>query len=346
MGKSKQSVLFFGLRFFGYCRKIADEMEREGMTVDYYEESIKGKTGFIVKKLIPGILPFFSDRYYKRLLATCRKKRYDCILFFRTDTLSVKMLERIRNTFPDAQMILYLWDSVKNSPGLMKKIKCFDRVYSFDRVDCRTYPEFRFRPLFYLEEADEKAKAAKHPLASDEQATIPVESKQDVGFWGTIHSDRYPVLKMLEAECQRKGYSFYMYPYLPSRLALWYYKLKDKRYRGTKSKNFEYHKLEITEIDELAAKTKVVVEIQHPDQQGLTMRTMECIHKQQKLVTSNADIVYYDFYRKSNICVIDREHPVIDEGFLEAEYEPIPKEIAAEYSLRAWIREVVQGDEK
>ena len=68
MEKPRQRLLFFGIRFFGYCRAIANEMEKEGIAVDYYEESIKGKIGFIVKKFVPGILPFFSRSYYKKLL--------------------------------------------------------------------------------------------------------------------------------------------------------------------------------------------------------------------------------------------------------------------------------------
>jgi len=56
-----------------------------------------------------------------------------------------------------------------------------------------------------------------------------------------------------------------------------------------------------------------------------------------KLVTTNSDIVNYDFYNERNICVINRSSPVIPEEFYKTEYEEIPESIYEYYSIGQWV---------
>jgi hypothetical protein len=87
----------------------------------------------------------------------------------------------------------------------------------------------------------------------------------------------------------------------------------------------------------LVHQSKVILDINHPRQTGLTMRTFEALGAQKKLITTNADILNYDFYDKNNVLVIDRENPVIECSFLESNITPYSKEILFKYSIEGWI---------
>ncbi len=83
--------------------------------------------------------------------------------------------------------------------------------------------------------------------------------------------------------------------------------------------------------------TNFVIDVEHPNQQGLTMRTIEMLGLQKKLITTNKSIVDYDFYHPNNICVVDRQNPVVDAGFLQSDYFYIDKTIRNKYSLKSWL---------
>ena len=51
----------------------------------------------------------------------------------------------------------------------------------------------------------------------------------------------------------------------------------------------------------------------------------------------------YDFYTPENICIIDRNHPKVPNGFLESVYKEIPKNVYERYSLKNWLKVVFEG---
>ena len=94
---------------------------------------------------------------------------------------------------------------------------------------------------------------------------------------------------------------------------------------------------------EIEDTSKVILDIQHPAQTGLTMRTIEMIGLKKKIITTNQDIVHYDFYRPENIQVIDRKNAIIDKTFFDKEYVEISRSIYEKYSIRNWVLEIL-GD--
>ena len=89
---------------------------------------------------------------------------------------------------------------------------------------------------------------------------------------------------------------------------------------------------------------KCVIDIESPTQNGLTMRTIEMIGLKKKLITTNKDIVNYDFYNPNNILVCDRDNFKIDKSFIETPYEELAKEIYEKYSLKGWLLQIFGGD--
>lgn len=319
--------MFFGLETMGYEQKILDKMRSLGAVVDYHtERSVSGKIGKSILKLAPDALNAWTEAYYSKLIRAHRSDDYQIVFMMKCDMPTRRTLEQLRNAFPKAQFRLHLWDSLSNVPGIEKKLDCFDRVTSFDRLDCERRSEFGFRPLFY---ADEIRTAA------------PAETAYDLSFCGTIHSDRYPILESVRSQCESLGLRFFGYYYLQSKPAFAYYKLTDKRYRNIKVSEFHFSAMPLSQVSRVLSTSRAVIDIQHPKQAGLTMRTIEALGAGRKLITTNADIARYDFYNPENVQIIRRENPVISTEFLRSKYAELPEEVYRRYSLKHWVMDVL-----
>ncbi|MCV4677987.1 hypothetical protein OFC08_34485, partial [Escherichia coli] len=57
----------------------------------------------------------------------------------------------------------------------------------------------------------------------------------------------------------------------------------------------EFEPLSQSEVVEMMKCSEIIIDIHHPRQRGLTMRTIECIGLNKKIITTNEDIKKYDF---------------------------------------------------
>ena len=84
-------------------------------------------------------------------------------------------------------------------------------------------------------------------------------------------------------------------------------------------------------------KSKCVLEILIDTQHGLSLRTMESIFFNKKLITNNLDIVNYDFYNKNNIFIIGKDDINDLPMFLNSDYHNIDKNILKKYTYEDWL---------
>lgn len=323
-----KKILFFTPAFFEYEDKIVKKMKEMGATVDMYNvRSVTSAKDRALLKISPKIFNSRSLEYYEKIIDENKGKDYDYILVVKCDMTPESILTKLRKEFPNAKLCLYLWDSIDNIPGVLGKFKYFDTLHSFDMEDCKRYRELKFRPLFY---ADEFCKELN-----------TVAQKYDVSFAGTIHSDRFAVIKQVRKIAAEKGLNGFWFCYLQSKFIYYFYKMTKKEFADTKSTDFDFEKMESKAIAEIVDQSKIVLDIQHPKQAGLTMRTIEMIGMNKKLITTNASVVNYDFYNPNNIRVVDRKNVIIDETFLNTQYEPLNKELYNKYSLQSWVLEVL-----
>jgi hypothetical protein len=62
---------------------------------------------------------------------------------------------------------------------------------------------------------------------------------------------------------------------------------------------------------------------------------------QKKMVTTNKDVINYDFYKFGNIFILDRNNPNISEDFINRRFNPYTQEILDYYSIDGWLEEVM-----
>ncbi len=322
-------ILFLSPAFFDYERLIREKCEELGAEVVYYDErAVQSAKDRAILKVCPGVFKKRARRYYEEILSRHKGERFDYIFVVKCDMIAKETIAAMREAYPEARLCLHLWDSVRNIPGVAEKLSLFDYATSFDRMDCQNYDTLHFRPLFYGDAFAARGEA-------------PAAYRYDMSFCGTIHSDRLAVLRAMETLCRDRGMTYYGFHYLQSKFIYRYYKITNRSFKGARREDFSFEKKSHAEIAEIENASRIMIDIQHPGQTGLTMRTIEMLGMNKKLITTNEDIKAYDFYDPANICIIDRKDPRPDEAFLTAPYRRPDESVYRKYSLEQWVLDVL-----
>ena len=138
----------------------------------------------------------------------------------------------------------------------------------------------------------------------------------------------------------------YFYFYSPSKILFFFQKLFKKDFKYIKWKDVSFKSLSKSDVIDIIKQSKTIIDIQHPFQTGLTMRTIEMFGAKKKLFTTNKDIENYDFYNRSNIFIINRNEPKLDFDFLKKDYEEIDKTIYEKYSLNSWLKIIFKDNKE
>jgi len=326
-----KNILFFSVQTFDLEKEIKRKLESFGASVYYFDERpannnfskgiIRIKRSLYQKKI---------DAYYKAILEKTKSVAFDYLFVNRGEVVPAFFLEELRLQQPDCIFLFYTWDSFTNHHHPTTILKYFDRKATFDPKDAIKY-DIGFRPLFYL----------------DRYKNITVDSSEyDVLFLGTAHSDRYRISSAVSKWAEQKGLRMFSYYYMHGRLVYFYKRLFDKTF-----KQFDYRKLSFTslktdQIVKLYQQSKVILDINHPNQNGLTMRTFEAIGAKRKMITTNGEVVKFPFYNENNVCLIDRNDIVLKDEFFRSEYQPLDDELYEKLSIEGWLYNVFLNGEE
>lgn len=322
-------ILFFSAKAFGIPENIVKALENLGAKVDYYDE--RPANSFVVKALIRinrNLIGSYINKYHSKIIEDTKHFKYDYIILIKGESFSEHNLQKLLGYHPDAVSIVYHWDSIANNHNAISLLHKFDKAFSFDRHDCENMG-IKFLPLFYYSEYQY---IAEHPEKTD----------YDLLFVGTTHSDRYRFIKSIASQIKALGGRCFTYFFFQGKIM--YYKYRLYNYSEMKNvhiSDFHFKPIDKLQLLELYKKSRIIVDMQHPKQSGLTLRTMEALGAKKKLITTNDDVKFYDFYHPDNILIVDRKNPVVDKRFFNAEYKEIPEEVYEKYSINSWIENLL-----
>lgn len=320
-----KKVLFIAANFFGYASDIQCEIESRGATVNYLEDRpFSDAWKIALAKLFPSLMQKFSNRYYRNKLKSYGDVHYDLVFVITGESLTQELLKEIRLSSPKAKFVLYIWDSILNKPGILRLLDCYDEKYSFEKTAI-TNTKIKFRSLFFT---------------SGFENVHATEIKFLASFIGTMHSDRYSVLSQIKKSIPVAANVFF-YFYIQAPWVYWIYKLTKPSFMQSTITDFKFKQLDKKTVQRVFFESKVILDIEHPSQSGLTMRTIEALGAKKKLITTNQNVASYDFFNVNNIYIIDRADPVIPEEFFESEYEVPPEKIYNKYRLSYWLDDVL-----
>ena len=319
-----KKILLFSVSFFNYEKIIGERMKELGAHVDFYDE--RPSNSIFVKGLIRLKRELYKvqiDKYFKRILGDIKNKRYDYFLLIKGEVVPDFFIEELKALNPNIIMIYYNYDSFKNNPNAQSILKYFDKKFTFDKKDALDY-KINFRPLFFSKEYEE---------INDIHNGFEYETM----FVGTAHTDRYIISEKVKSWCEKNKYRSYTFYYSPSKSVFYFKKRFDKTFKTFDINKITFKSLQHSEIIKLYKKSKAVLDINHPFQTGLTMRTFEALGAGRKLITTNPYVKEYPFYNPQNILVIDRKNVILNKDFFETDFVKMDIESLHKMSLDGWI---------
>lgn len=84
--------------------------------------------------------------------------------------------------------------------------------------------------------------------------------------------------------------------------------------------------------------SKCILDYNQEGQVGLTLRPMEALFCQKKLITNNKDIVNYDFYNPNNIFILGIDDINKVKEFIDSPYQKIDEKIVNYYDYESWLK--------
>lgn len=305
------------MRFYQYEYFIKEEFERQGNVVDLIYDTKSYKRKYISQKKYEKK----NFNYQKVLLEQLKKNKYDKVLVLVGRFLTTFFLSELKKRNKSAQFLLYLWDDIARVQNFHAVRKYYDYIYSFDKEDCKKY-DFKFLPLFFINAFD----------------LYRNNYRKDIDIYGAFsnHSDRLKVLQRLDSNNNTNSFFFVTVS------CLVYLKQKIHKTFSTKF-HFSVKPLSVEENIEYMKRSIAIIDIQHPSQKGLTLRTLEALGCGNKIITTNDSIYTYDFFDKTNICVINRENPIIPEDFFSTPYKKLDDTVYKKYTLENWCKIILRN---
>lgn len=298
---------------FGYTSHIQKALN----DYDGVEASILylDKPGFQYRNLGHKLQNFVSKLFGKNLKKTFvfdRIKRemaaigaQDSIFIIRPDMLDDSTLQCIREKTDN--FIAYYYDSTRRFPRKLDIVNFFDTIYSYDKQDIK---ENGFKLL-------------TNYIFAENSTT-----NYDYQFFNISTNDhRFPLIENLAGYLKSKE---------------WTYNIKVFNGTPMHAEHVEIitEHQSIEQVERMILKSKIIVEIQRNDQIGLSFRIFEALGYRKKLITTNTDIVNYDFYNPQNILVIDENNIEIPEDFVNSPYVEIDDAILDKYRIKNWVKPI------
>lgn len=325
------NILLITPNFFNYHKMMIEELETMGHTVDWFDD--RPSTNGWIKAVIRvkrDLIHYYIRLYFTQIEKKIKEKKYDRFLLVSGQSLSFdeSMIKKIRDLQPQAQFVLYQWDSIRNFPYIERMQKYFERCYSFDRNDVGNNIRLIFKPLFYGKRF-EGIGAEKHK-----------EYKYDFSFVGTAHPQKYRFVKEMSQQLNEIFPKQFIYYYFPSRIVFFYRKAMSPELKNAKYSEFHFDPLSGKTFDEVYSNSRCILDSTQAGQIGLTMRAIEALGAKKKLITTNADIVNYDFYRPENVYVYNGTFD-FSSPFFTKSYIPVDEKLYESYSLKNWLSEIL-----
>lgn len=333
----KQKLLLIAPLFFGYYKEIVKEAEQLGYEVTYLcDAPSDSNLSKAISRVNKNFIRFKTESYFKKtVIPLIEGKDFDFVLVVAGMTFSFTpdMVKAIKDKLYKAKFIIYQWDSEKNLKHVKNIHQYFDKIVTFDRCDFIEKDYYEFLPLFYTK---------IYESIGEKSVT---DFKYDCSYVGTAHPKKFQDINMISYALKEEFKNQFIYHYMPSKLKYYYHKLLATEYKEARTSDFQYQKVSSDEMMKIFELSKCILDAPQGGQVGLTIRTIECLGARRKLITSNEDVVNYDFYTPENIYVysgdIDFNSP-----FFTQPYKEIDKEIYQKYSLREWLQTLLDFREK
>ena len=319
------NILFINRSFFQYDRLIEQCMKKAGHKVYTYTTLPSLRYLRCVdfwKSLLSRRHAYRDNIVYSLALSQQNEMinelnkgeiKIDAVFVLSGQALRKETLSKLKEMYPQAIFLWYMWDNICFIKEYVDNKHYFDKLISFDINDAEK-ENIRFRPLFFSKR-------------------IKSDKKYLISHIGSAHPERVRILAKFKNKLDFDKSFVYLFATKEEmirnkNLPGW---KEMKPYIHSKSLNYE-------DVVRVMAESFATIDIPYEMQTGLTMRTIESIGFDTKLITTNLEVKKYDFYRENNIFIFDEEKMCMpNESFWKNKYENLTQELYKKYSLSGWV---------
>lgn len=228
----------------------------------------------------------------------------------------------IRRVNPRCRVVVFYWNRVGRYNDVPLHTMNPKDLYSTDPADCRRY-HMNYNHIFY-------------PRGL---YTPPAAAMKKRLFFLGADKGRAPYLLALKKAFEKEGLVCDI-RMLPRKISRFRRKVR-QRYREQFAEILTGTPLSYPEYINQLSGCDVLLDINQAGQTALTMRVMEAVYLSKKLITSNRDIINYDFYDPRNIFLLPEDNALPSSEdirlFLSQPFEPYSDEILEKYSFEHWL---------
>lgn len=307
-------------RYDKYIISAMKELDIEAIHIDIYANRYRYPNLWVrLKNLITK--SFFNTNikrtHLEKLIknALSKNDKFDKIVIIHAEWLSPETLKFCKHT--SNEMIAYHYDGIQRMPSITDTFKYFDKIYSYDRNDAEKY-NLKFIPNYIYEQMEDRNL-----------------HEQKIAFNISSLDKRTPILEKIAKILENKNYPYEFLIVNRNHFNFYTQKFKTKIKYLNKMVSRD-------EVLEKIKRSNLMVDIQRPEQIGLTFRVFEALGHHKKLITTNKDIINYDFYNPANILIIDPENIEIPDEFLYSKYEKVPDHILNKYHVKTWVKQILE----
>ena len=300
-----------------YCSAIRRELEKQIGETTFCSLEFPWILRFI-RVWHAGLYAKMRFIYHRRQIRRLAGHTFDYVYFVHVAQMDISLVRQLREMFPKAQFLLYYWDSIKTA-DYREYIPIFDKVFSFDRIDCENDRRLNYLPLFY------------------DEAQIPSSCKEkidyDFAYIASItHERRYQYLVILKKYAKEHNLRLFTYNPVFSKTYIRYFLKYHRLMRGV-----HWRPISLQKVYDVFNRSKVIIDFPNNFQSGLTMRTFETLGMGKKLLTCNETIKLEACYSQENVCITSPEHlEQIPEDFFKTPFNSNPA--IKQYSLETWVK--------
>lgn len=320
-----KELLLFMTDFYGYNQNIINEIKSHNYNVTWFLDKIKvAQWERIIKKIFPKYIDKKFDLYFDSCIEKTKGKKFDEILIiFGAAFIRKKHIDILRRNFPNTKIVYYAWDSVENFPLIEDLLISCDISYTFDPEDAKKY-NVELLPLFYCDNSDNNSSLIPE---YDVSTVMSFFLEKSTALTSTLNIIPSGLKKNI---------------YLKVRDKLYYYRLKifKKNEIEKIEEYFIYKALTRDDVYKIFCDSKAIIDCPLPKQKGLTMRTFEVLSLKRKLITTNRNIINYDFYCPENIYIVNNDNNYNFMEFINSKFNE-DYALSEKYSLREFINKLI-----
>lgn len=319
---NKRKVMLICPEYHEYHKKIGDAISELGFDCCVVDERFCNSVfdKIITRLRIRQNIKYEIIKYKKWIINRVKEFKPDSIIIISPEMINSDIIMSIKKIMHGIEIITYLWDSIKQKPGSIDVIKLSDKAYSFDPSDCKKYNILHHLPLF-------------HTHKSNVIRDNVVDELYKYFFVGSVQFSRFYKLSKMTRRLKVNNDKYFIYLYAPSLMHYYIYNVIGViiGYRGEISRK----RIQYDEYLEIMRKSKCIIDIEHNNQNGLTIRTFEAIFAGKPLITTNKYVKNYDFYSYTPVKtfdVFDDEYPIpsfVDNDMLEKYF--------IKYNIKNWL---------